>query len=130
MQLVNCRQTSYVWMYAKAALLQGLISLGEVLELEPSSQTPGDDSDAGSLTDTPPNPQQGSGGLSQGQSLRRSSLHSHSGALPVIHSFGDQALWEPGSPVNDHQLVYQHGKTCDVYTLILQGHVLVKTGAA
>ena len=105
---------------------QGLISLGEVFELEPSIQPGGDDSDGGSISDTPPGSQQGAAGP---PTLRTTSMHSHSGALPVIHSFGEQGLWEPGSPADDHQLVYQHGKASDVYTLILQGRVLVRTGA-
>lgn len=114
---------------AVSLMPQGLISLGEVLELEPSNQANGDDSDTGSHSDTPSQSQHGMNGLSQAPSLRRSSLHSHSGTLPVIHSFGEEGLWEPGSPADDHRLVYQHGKPCDVYTLILQGRVLVRTGA-
>lgn len=113
----------------RSVLLQGFISLGEVLELEPSNQAAGDDSDAGSHSDTPSHSQQSTNGLSPAPTLRRSSLHSHSGTLPVIHSFGEQGLWEPDSPSDDHRLVYQHGKACDVYTLILQGRVLVRTGA-
>lgn len=104
-------------------LLQGLISHAEVLEKEthhrgsPSEAAGGIDS----LSSSPPVGSHGAHGtpIDSNRLLSRGSLSYQLNQ------------WEGGHEPDareDALLLYEHGQACDVFTLLLQGKALIRTG--
>ena len=107
---------------------QGLISHAEVLEKETIHHR-GSPSEAGgagcdSLSSSPPVGGQ-HGGTPQGGNSPRARLLSRGSRSFQLHQ------WEEGHSTDAREealLLYEHGQSSDMFTLLLQGRALIRTG--